>query len=94
MVLERLELHEILSKIGYLEVCTVHSKDMQLFLNSLMLNFLTPIGLKNFIPTNEDPLSPNIMVLERLEYMKYRQKSDISKCVQFTQRTCSCSLIL
>ena len=56
-------------------MCTVHSKDMQLFLNSLMLNFLTPIGLKNFIPTNEDPLSPNIMVLERLEYMKYCQKS-------------------
>ena len=39
MVLERLEFNEILSKIGYLEVCTVHSKDMQLFIGSLMLNF-------------------------------------------------------
>ena len=39
MVLERLEYMKYCQKSAYLEVCTVHSKDMQLFLGSLMLNF-------------------------------------------------------
>ena len=36
MVLERLEFMKYRQKY---QVCTVHSKDMQLFINSLMLNF-------------------------------------------------------